>query len=241
MVIAGIHAVRHYLENTPDRVVRLSVQKNRRDNTISELIRLARDHQIPVSQVGRDALERISEGAVHQGIAAKCQEFEPYSETEFEVHLSPLESPLLLAIEDVQDPRNLGACLRTAAGAGVDAVLLPRSRSAPITGVAYKAASGALSTLYVAEVANLVRSIQSLKEQGIWVVGTDDQANQSYLEFNFKVPTLIVMGSEGRGLRGLTKKQCDALVSIPMAGDVTSLNVSVATGILLYECLRQRS
>ena len=241
MNVAGLHAVSACLRATPDRVLRLSVQRNRRDSAIKELIHLARSHQIQVSQVNREALDRISEGAVHQGVVAHCQAFEPYAEEEFKVHFETLTDPVLLALEDVQDPRNLGACLRSAAGAGVDGVLLPRSRSAPISGVTYKSASGALSSLYVASVANLVRSIQWLKAQGVWVVGADDSASQSYLDFDFSVPTLLVIGSEGRGLRELTKQQCDAIVSIPMSGDISSLNVAVATGVVLYECLRQRN
>lgn len=239
-IVAGIHAVAEFLRATPERVLRLSVQRDRRDEALASLIREARAQDIQVSQVSRDALNRISEGTVHQGVAAHCQEFQPQSESEFETFFDSLTDPLLLAIEGVQDPRNLGACLRSAAGAGVDAVLLPRNRSAPLSSAAFKSASGALSSLFVVGVGNLARRIEWLQDQGVWVVGTDDQAQKQYTDYEYGVSTLVVVGSEDAGLRELTKDRCDALVSIPMAGSVPSLNVSVATGVVLYECVRQR-
>ena len=240
-IVAGIHAVAEYLRSTPEQVLRLSVQRDRRDEALSTLIRVARDHDIQVTQVSRDALNRISEGTVHQGVAAHCQEFQPRTEAEFEEFFESLTDPFLLAIEGVQDPRNLGACLRSAAGAGVDAVLIPRNRSAPLSSAAFKSASGALSSLFVVGVANLARRIEWLQEQGVWTVGTDDQAKQQYTDYEYGTSTLVVVGSEDAGLRTLTKERCDALVSIPMAGSVPSLNVSVASGIVLYECVRQRA
>ena len=240
MIVCGFHAVRSCLAYTPDRVLRVSVQRGRRDDQITELIQAARSEQIQVTQIGRDALDRICDGAVHQGIAAHCQAYEPYSETEFETHFQMLDKPFLLAIEGVTDPRNLGACLRSAAGAGVDAVLLPRSRSAPLSSVAFKAASGALSSLYVVRVANLARRLEWLRERGVWVIGTDSGADQNYTEADYRAATVIVLGSEDKGLRKLTKDLCDSLVSIPMTSKVESLNVSVATGVVLYECVRQR-
>ena len=238
-IVAGIHAVAEFLRSTPEQVLRLSVQRDRRDEALSTLIRVARDNDIQVTQVSRDALNRISEGTVHQGVAAHCQEFQPRTEAEFEEFFGSLTDPFLLAIEGVQDPRNLGACLRSAAGAGVDAVLIPRNRSAPLSSAAFKSASGALSSLFVVGVANLARRIEWLQEQGVWVVGTDDQASKQYTEYDYGSSTLVVVGSEDAGLRALTKERCDALVSIPMAGSVPSLNVSVASGIVLYECVRQ--
>ena len=240
-IVAGIHAVAEYLRSSPENVLRLSVQRDRRDEALSTLIRIARDHDIQVTQVSRDALNRISEGTVHQGVAAHCQEFQPRTEADFESLFESLNDPFLLAIEGVQDPRNLGACLRSAAGAGVDAVLLPRNRSAPLSSAAFKSASGALSSLFIVGVANLVRRIEWLQTKGVWVVGTDDQAPKQYTDYDYGSSTLVVVGSEDVGLRALTKDRCDALVSIPMAGRVPSLNVSVASGIVLYECVRQRT
>ena len=239
-IVTGLHAVKECLRRTPERVLRLSVQRDRRDSTISELIHLARDEQIQVSQVSRDALNRISEGVAHQGVAAHCQTFKPHDEDAFEDYFETLERPLLLALDGILDPRNLGACMRSAAGAGVDAVLLPRNRSAPLSSAAFKSASGALSTLYIVGVANLARRIDWLREQGVWVVGSDHRAPKTYTDFDYEAPTLVIMGGEEQGLRELTKSRCDELVSIPMAGEISSLNVSVATGIVLYECLRQR-
>ena len=239
-IVAGLHAVQAFLRETPEQVLRLSVQRDRRDAVLAALIREAREHHIQVSQVSRDALNRMCDGVVHQGVAAHCQEYKTRSEAEFETLFDSLENPLLLAIEGVLDPRNLGACLRSALGAGVDAVLLPRNRSAPLSSAAFKSASGALSSLFVSSVGNLVRRIEWLQGRGVWVVGTDDDATGSYVDFDYRSPLLVVVGSEETGLRKLTKDRCDALVSIPMIGDVPSLNVSVATGVVLYECLRQR-
>lgn len=239
-IVLGIHAVDACLRNTPERVLRLSVQRDRRDATFHALVKLAREHDIQVTQHSRDAMDRICDGNVHQGIAAHCQAFQPNQEEAFEALFDTLENPFLLAIEGVQDPRNLGACLRSAEGAGVDAVLLPKHRSAPLTTTAYKSASGALSSLFVVSVSNLARRIEWLQARGVWVVGSDDEASKSYTEHDYRNSTLIVVGSEYEGIRALTKARCDALVSIPMVGDMPSLNVSVATGIVLYECLRQR-
>lgn len=239
-IVFGLHAVRECLRQTPERVLRLSVQRNRRDSALSELIRLAREEQIQVAQVTRSALDRVSDGVAHQGVIAHCQVFKPHDEEEFEAHFERLEKPLLLALEGVLDPRNLGACMRSAAGAGVDAVLLPRNRSAPLSSIAFKSASGALSSLFVVGVANLARRIDWLRERGVWVVGADERSDTLHTQFDYGTSTLVVMGGEEQGLRQLTKSRCDQLVSIPMLGEIASLNVSVATGVVLYECLRQR-
>ncbi|MYD43139.1 MAG: 23S rRNA (guanosine(2251)-2'-O)-methyltransferase RlmB [Gammaproteobacteria bacterium] len=239
-IVAGIHAVQEFLRTTPERMLKLSVQRNRRDAALAELIRQARMHDIQVAQVSREALDRMCDDVAHQGVAARCQAFQPHSESEFEALFATLENPFLLAIEGVLDPRNLGACLRSAEGAGVHAVLIPRNRSAPLSSAAFKSASGALSSLFVVGIGNLARRIEWLQAKGVWVVGTDDQADTRFIEHDYRVPTLVVVGGEENGLRELTKARCDALVSIPMAGRVASLNVSVATGVVLYEGVRQR-
>lgn len=240
-IVLGVHAVDACLRNTPERVLRLSVQRDRHDATMRKLITLAREHNIQVSQHSRDAMNRMCDGNVHQGIAAHCQAFQPETEAAFEEMFETLENPFLLAIEGVQDPRNLGACLRSAAGAGVDGVLLPKHRSAPLSTTAFKSASGALSSLFVTTVSNLARRIEWLKERGVWVVGTDDKAEEPYTSYDYAGSLLVVVGSEYEGIRELTKANCDALVSIPTAGDMPSLNVSVATGVVLFECVRQRT
>ena len=239
-IVSGLHSVRECLKMTPETVLKLSVQRDRRDEAIAQLIGMARNEQIQVAQVSRSALDRMADGVVHQGVVAHCQTFKPHGEDEFEAYFETLEQPLLLALEGVLDPRNLGACLRSAAGAGVDAVLLPRNRSSPLSAAAFKSASGALSSLYVVSVANLARRIDWLRDRGVWVVGTDESADKRYTQFDYGTSTLVVLGGEEQGLRQLTKSRCDELVSIPMMGDVQSLNVSVATGIVLYECVRQR-
>lgn len=240
-IVAGIHAVEECLRRSPERVLKLSVQRNRRDAALTALIREALENDIQVAQVSREALDRMCDDVAHQGVAAHCQAFQPHTEAEFEDRFETLDDPLLLAVEGVLDPRNLGACLRSAEGAGVNAALLPRNRSAPLSSAAFKSASGALSSLFVVGVGNLARRIEWLQARGVWVVGTDDQAATRYTDYDFRVPTLVVLGGEETGLRELTKQKCDALVSIPMAGSVASLNVSVATGVVLYEAVRQRN
>jgi 23S rRNA (guanosine2251-2'-O)-methyltransferase len=163
-------------------------------------------------------------------------------EDELHARLAKLARPgLVLALDGVQDPRNLGACLRSAEAAGVDAVLLPKRRSAPVTAVARKAAAGAAESSFLVEVTNLARALDRLKEAQFRIVGAADDAARPWSEEDWTGPTVLVVGGEENGLRALTRAKCDALVSIPMAGAVTSLNVSVATGVLLFEAVRQRA
>jgi len=163
-------------------------------------------------------------------------------ETQLEEALEAAQgAPLLLVLDGVQDPHNLGACLRSADAAGVTAVIAPRDRSAGLTAVARKVAAGAAETVPFVPVVNLARALRDLKERGVWLVGTDDTADKTLFEADLKGPVALVMGSEGEGLRRLTRECCDQLVSIPMAGAVESLNVSVATGVVLFEAVRQRT
>jgi 23S rRNA (guanosine2251-2'-O)-methyltransferase len=175
-------------------------------------------------------------------VVAETAQAELGSEAELELRFASLPQPyLLLALDGVMDPRNLGACLRSADAAGVGAVLLPKSRSAPLSEVARKAASGAAESLFIVAVSNLVRRLEWLKKQGLWVVGAAGDGDVSWSAADLSGPTVLVLGGEGKGLRELTRKTCDQLVSIPMRGGVSSLNVSVATGIVLFEAVRQRS
>ena len=156
--------------------------------------------------------------------------------------LTSIDSPLLLILDQVQDPHNFGACLRTADAAGVDAVIVPKDNAAPMSAVVQKVASGAADSMPIYRVTNLARTMEALKQSGVWMIGTSDKATQSLFEHDFTGPVGLVMGAEGKGIRKLTETKCDSLVSLPMAGDiVTSLNVSVATGVCLYEIVRQRS
>ena len=164
----------------------------------------------------------------------------PADEAELEARWDTFNNPLILVLDGLEDPRNLGACLRSADAVGVDAVLVPRRHSAPFSAAVRKTASGALESLFVVQVSNLARRLKWLQDQGAWLVGADDSAAAEYTEVDMTVPLVMVLGSEGAGIRRLTKDLCDFVVSIPMAGVVSSLNVSVATGVLLFECLRQR-
>jgi 23S rRNA (guanosine2251-2'-O)-methyltransferase len=159
---------------------------------------------------------------------------------DFEARWSTFTQPLILVVDGVTDPRNLGACMRSAGAADVDAVLIPKRSNAPLSNVVRKTASGALEDLLIVQVSNLARRIDWLRERGVWIVGTDVESIHAYTDVDYRDPVAIVVGGEQRGLRRLTREKCDHLVTIPMRGPVSSLNVSVATGILLFECLRQR-
>ena len=240
--VFGIHAVEALLRNDPARVLRLTVQSERSDARVEAIVALARAAQIPIEMQSRKQLDRATHDARHQGVVAQTAAAELAGEAEFELRFPTLPQPqLLLALDGVTDPRNLGACLRSADAAGVGAVLLPKSRSAPLSEVARKAASGAAEALFVVSVSNLVRRLEWLKQHGVWVVGASGDAAVAWNAVDLARPTALVLGGEGKGLRDLTRKTCDELVSIPMAGTVSSLNVSVATGILLFEAIRQRS
>ena len=183
---------------------------------------------------------------VHQGVAIEIEESASSQTTlSFEPFLEQLKaskhSPLILVLDGVTDPHNLGACLRSADAAGVDGVIIPKDKAVGVNATVRRVASGAADTVKLITVTNLARALEQLQSQGIWLVGTDDEAEQNLYQQDFKGPTALVMGSEGKGLRRLTKEKCDFLVSIPMAGEMSSLNVSVATGICLFEAVRQRS
>ncbi|MYB37246.1 MAG: 23S rRNA (guanosine(2251)-2'-O)-methyltransferase RlmB [Gammaproteobacteria bacterium] len=238
--IYGIHAVRELIDADPARIRSLKVAAGRRASELAAIVTQARNASIRVDTVDRSALNRLAEGGSHQGILAECHAVRPTSEAAFEERFATLSQPLLLALDHIEDPRNLGACLRSAEAAGVDAVLVPRRRSAPLSGVAAKAASGAMEHLTVVEVANLARRLDWLREQGVWVVGGDADGDVAYTDVPFDGAIAIVIGSEGKGLRRLTRERCDFLARIPLAGKVASLNVSVATSILLFEAVRQR-
>jgi 23S rRNA (guanosine2251-2'-O)-methyltransferase len=240
--VFGIHAVEALLRSDPGRVVRLCVQAERADARIDAIVSLAEAAKIAVVTQPRKQLDRATRDARHQGVVAETQTADLASEAEFELRWPMLPAPhLLLALDGVTDPRNLGACLRSADAAGVGAVLLPKSRSAPLSEVARKAASGAAESLFVVAVSNLVRRLQWLKQRDVWVVGAAGDGDLAWDAVDLTRPTVLVLGGEGKGLRDLTRKTCDQLVSIPMRGSVSSLNVSVATGVLLFEAVRQRA
>jgi 23S rRNA (guanosine2251-2'-O)-methyltransferase len=201
---------------------------------------LARREQRPVERLDANALKRLLGDVVHQGVAAEITPLAPWGEDELLGALQGATAPLLLALDGVQDPHNLGACLRTADACGVLAVIVPKDRAAQLTPAARKVAAGAAETTPVVAVTNLVRTLKLLKEAGLWVVGADAAADKSADAVDLKGPVVLVLGAEGTGLRQLTRQNCDFLARLPQLGAVESLNVSVAAGMLLYEAARQR-
>ncbi len=240
--VFGLHAVRTLLQRHAGKVVQLFVQKSRDDVRINELLTLAQQHHIKVEPRGTQEMDQLAQGEAHQGVIAQLRKIDNLGEGALDDILDKAgPSPLMLVLDGVTDPHNLGACLRTADAAGVNAVIVPRDRAAGLSPVVRKVAAGAAETVPLIQVTNLARTLRWLKERGLWLVGTDDEATQSIYTAKLNGPLAVVMGAEGTGMRRLTKEQCDLLVNIPMAGVVESLNVSVATGVTLYEVLRQRT
>jgi 23S rRNA (guanosine2251-2'-O)-methyltransferase len=240
-IVFGLHAVRTLLKQRPERASRLLVQKGKEDGRIAEVLQLATAANVPFESRDVRDLDRLAAAERHQGVCLYVKTAGVLGEGALDDLLDRLEGPpLLLVLDGVQDPHNLGACLRTADAAGVTAVIVPRDRAAGLSPVVRKVASGAAEIIPLIQVTNLARTLKSLKDRNVWVVGTVDQAEKSLYETDLKGPLALVLGAEGPGLRRLTKENCDTLVTIPMRGVVESLNVSVATGVVLYEALRQR-
>jgi 23S rRNA (guanosine2251-2'-O)-methyltransferase len=240
--IFGIHAVSAALAQSPERIRVLYVQKGRGGDRRKEaLAEQARAHGVRVEFVDRAWLDRRADGA-HQGVFAQSQALELADEKALEAAWPDMPGPrLILALDGVQDPRNLGACLRSAGAAGVQAVLLPKRNSAPLTAAALKTAAGVAENLFLVSVSNLARRLDWLKSQGAWVTGAAGEAARAHYEADFRGDTVLVLGGEEKGLKRLTREKCDQLVRIPMAAGVESLNVSVAAGVLLFEAVRQRA
>jgi 23S rRNA (guanosine2251-2'-O)-methyltransferase len=188
----------------------------------------------------RKALDDKAKGEQHQGIIARVKEGKKYNEKDLDQIIASSDTPFLLVLDGVTDPHNLGACLRNADAAGVDAIIVPKDKSAKLNGTARKVACGAAETVPLVQVTNLARTLRDIKEMGVWVVGTAGETDIEVFDAKLTGPMAIVMGAEGSGMRRLTREHCDELVKIPMVGTVSSLNVSVATGICLFEVLRQR-
>ena len=238
--IFGLHPVRSMLERHPERVLTVRLAERRDDPRVRAIEELARKQQRPVERLDAQALKRLLGDVVHQGVTAQITPLPPWSEDELLAALQNASAPVLLALDGVQDPHNLGACLRTADACGVLAVIIPKDRAAQLTPAARKVAAGAAETTPVVAVTNLVRTLKLLKEAGLWVVGADAAADKSADAVDFKGPVVLVLGAEGAGLRHLTRQNCDFLARLPQLGAVESLNVSVAAGMLLYEAARQR-
>jgi 23S rRNA (guanosine2251-2'-O)-methyltransferase len=242
-VAYGIHAVRVLLQRAPQRVQRLWLSSSRESAArLQELRALAAHAAVTTTEADDKRLDQLADGERHQGVVVELAPPAGDPETQLEEALESLGEtpPLLLVLDGVTDPHNLGACLRSADAAGVAAVIVPRDRAAGITPVVRKVAAGAAETVPLVQVVNLARTLRDLKDRGVWLVGTADDATRTLYDLDLTGPTALVLGSEGEGLRRLTREACDELVAIPMAGAVESLNVSVATAVALFEAVRQR-
>lgn len=241
-LIYGLHAVRAALKYDASQVVEVWLEPHRRDSKMQRLVETLTALSVPVHRTTRRALDEMVGGEPHQGVVISYIGPEPQGADDLDAFLDGLdEPPLLLILDQVQDPHNLGACLRSADAAGVDAVIAPRDRAVGLTATVHKVASGAARTMPFFQVTNLARVLRELRDRGIWLVGAAGEAERSVYELDLTGPLGIVMGAEDSGLRRLTREHCDELVRIPMRGHVESLNVSVATGVLLFEALRQRT
>jgi 23S rRNA (guanosine2251-2'-O)-methyltransferase len=218
--------------------VRLAEQRD--DPRARAIEELARRHERPVQRVDMHSLRQQLGDVAHQGVAAEITPLPPWSEDELLAALQVARAPILLALDGVQDPHNLGACLRTADACGALAVIVPRDRAAQLSATVRKVAAGAAETTPVVAVTNLVRTLKLLKESGLWIIGADAEAERAARAVDMRGPIVLVLGAEGTGLRHLTRQNCDFLVSLPQRGAIESLNVSVAAAMLLYEALRQR-
>jgi len=239
--VYGLHAVRAALARSNGQIEGLWVDEGRRDQRLLDLIETAQAAGITVERVPRARLEAASGGAAHQGVVARRRAPPERREADLDGFLDDLAAePFLLVLDGVQDPHNFGACLRSACAAGVQAVIVPRDHSAPLSPVVHKAASGAAEYVPVFRVANLARALEDLKQRGVWLVGASADASESLYDIDLTGPLALVLGGEGKGLRRLTRERCDRLAGVPVHGPVDSLNVSVAAGVCLYEALRQR-
>ncbi len=242
-LIFGLHSVRTALKHGGSAVEQVWVEERRQDRRVREVTELARGAGVPVETVSREELaDLLPPGSNHQGVAARAHTSVALDEEGLKGLLQGLdEPPFLLILDGVQDPHNLGACLRSADAAGVHAVIAPKDRAAGLTPTACKVASGAAETVPFVQVTNLARTLRWLQEAGVWLVGTAGEAEQTLYEADLTGSLALVLGAEEKGMRRLTREGCDLLVRLPMAGSVESLNVSVAAGIALFEAVRQRS
>ena len=241
--LTGIHAVREALEagRAFDRIV---IAKGRQDSRVEEIVQAARARNISVRFEDRGQLDRLADSKDHQGIVALVAARAAGTLDEIlaaaNAGAGHGEKGLIVLLDGVEDPHNLGAVIRTALAAGAHGVVIPERRAAGLTETVARASAGALAHLAVAKVTNLVRTMEELKEAGYWLVGLDERGDKNYTDVDYTSPTGIVLGGEGKGLHELTRKRCDFVVSLPTSGPVKSLNVSVAAGVVLFEAFRQR-
>jgi 23S rRNA (guanosine2251-2'-O)-methyltransferase len=237
-ILFGLHPVEEALRSGNRRFDHVCVARERQDQRLQKIIAGCREQGVRVRSESREQLTLLARNPGHQGVVAFVRE---RATLDLEDVLSgDGTAPLLLALDGVEDPQNLGALLRSADGAGVSGVLLTERRSAPVSAVALKASAGAAEHVRIARVVNLVRALEEVKAAGIWCVGLDERGSMDYTEYDFTAPCLLVLGREGAGLHDLVRRTCDHLLRIPMAGKISSLNVSAAGAVVLYEAYRQR-
>lgn len=240
-LIYGLHAMTAVIDLEPERIIELFVLKGRDDERLTHILDEARRHGIGIQFCQRKTLDDKCNGEQHQGVVARAKPGKILDEHDLDSILKTQASPFILVLDGVTDPHNLGACLRTADAAGVHAVVVPKDKSATLSPIVRKVACGAAEVIPLIQVTNLSRTIKAMQNSGVWIVGTAGEAEQSIFASKLTGPTALVMGAEGKGMRRLTRENCDELIKLPMAGSVSSLNVSVATGVCLYEIVRQRS
>lgn len=243
-LIYGIHAINAVLANDPIRIIEAFVLKGRNDDRLTPVLNELQSCGISIQETSRKTLDDKAQGASHQGIIARVKPAKQLNEADLDDMLDLIDNegkaPLFLVLDEVTDPHNLGACLRSADAAGVRAVIVPKDRSAQLNATASKVACGAAEVMPLIRVTNLARTMRHMQQRGVWFIGTAGEADHDLYQAKLNGSLAIVMGAEGDGMRRLTRETCDELVSIPMAGSVSSLNVSVATGICLFEAVRQR-
>lgn len=242
-LVCGYHAVVSCLSNHPKSIQLIMLDTNRKDKRIDQIQDLARQFEIKIQRVDKARLDEASgEDLRHQGVIARVAVSPVYSEKNLKVFLTNLsDTPLLLVLDGVQDPHNFGACLRSAAAAGVQGVIIKNNNAVAITPVVRRVACGGAEIMPVFRVSNLSRSLKLLKEHGVWLIGASGEADTEVFDTDLTTPLAIVLGAEGKGLKRLTREHCDLFVNIPMLNSIGSLNVSVAAGICLFEVVRQRT
>lgn len=241
-ILYGLHPVAEVLRSRARDVDHIAVSRERQDARLDALIQAARQAGVRMTQEPKSQLERMAKSPMHQGVVAFLRERTFLALEDLLAIRKPAgQHRFFLALDGVEDPHNFGALLRTADGAGVDGVIIPERRSAPITAVTARSSAGASEHVRIARVVNIVRALERMKKENVWVVGLDERGTPDYTDFHFnEMDCVLVLGSEGAGLHDLTKKTCDHLLRIPMAGKVSSLNVSVAGAVVMYEAMRQR-
>ena len=243
-VLFGFHAVGVRMKTAPQSIIEVYYEATRRDARMRQFVERAKEVGVRLIEAYSLRIAKLAGSHGHQGVAARVQEIAQVTSLDDlldQLEADGVKNPLLLVLDGVTDPHNLGACLRVADGAGVHAVIAPKDNAAGINATVAKVASGAAETVPYFMVTNLARTLNELKERNIWIIGTSGDADKHLYQIELTGPTALVLGAEGDGMRQLTRKTCDELVSIPMAGAVESLNVSVASGVCLYEAFRQRS